>query len=130
MINDRQLRTTWQNRQRPETVSKLDGSLQMLMKHTLAKRVKQLGKLAEVWDRCVPEEIRSHTALESFSRGVLTVVVDAAPYRFQLETLLRGGLRATLAEQFGGPLSRIRLVPGQFASVDIEGHPRYHFPEK
>lgn len=128
-MDDRQLHTTWQNRQIDPRISPVGGSVQMLMKHTIAKRVKQLGKLAEVWDACVPENIREHTALEGFSRGVLTVMVDSAAYRFELETLLRSGLRETLGRQFGGPLNKIRLVPGQFASVDIEGQRRYHFPE-
>ena len=36
-----------------------------------------IGQLAQIWDEMVPGEIRDHTALDSFHRGVLTVVIDS-----------------------------------------------------
>ena len=101
-MDDRQLRTAWQNRQTPDRASHLSAPLAELMKHTLGRRVKQLSPLAAVWDQVVPEDIRAHAALESFSRGTLTVMVDSAAHRFQLELLLRGGLQKLLAERFTG----------------------------
>ncbi|NQU76757.1 MAG: DUF721 domain-containing protein, partial [Planctomycetes bacterium] len=83
--------------------------------------------LAEAWDEVVPEEVRQHTALEGFCRGTLTVMVDSASHRFKLEMLLRGGLQRALAERFSDSLNRIKLVPGRFYSVDLEGQPRYVF---
>ena len=98
-----------------------------LMKYTLAKRVRQLADLAEIWDEVIPEPVRDHTALESFQRGVLTVVVDSASHRFQLKTLLAGGLLKELRARFSGSLGRVRLVPGQFSSVDVAGQRRYEW---
>jgi len=126
-MDDQQLRTAWQNRQPIDSTTHLSGPLGLLMKHTLSKRVKQLGALAQAWDEVIPDPLREHTALESFARGVLTVIVDSAPHRFQLEMLLRQGLHKALVERFAGPLNRIRLVPGQFFSVDLEGFARYSF---
>jgi hypothetical protein len=97
----------------------------MLMKYTLAKKVKQLGRLAEVWDQVVPEEISAHTALESYTRGVLTVIVDSAPHRFSLQMLLAGGLQKILQTHFSGALNKVNLIPGQFHAVDLAGMPRY-----
>ncbi len=126
-MDNARLQTIWQQRQYPERFSQLSEPLSALMKHTLAKRVKQLSKLAEIWDEVVPESIASHTALESFSRGVLTVLVDSAPHRFQLKTLLTDGLMKIIQQRFSGAIDKIRLVPGQFYSIDLAGTARYEF---
>ena len=91
-MDDAQLRTVWLQRQSPPPAYHLGASLSLLMKRKLGKRVRQLSKLAEIWDQIIPRAIRDHTALEGFQNGVLTVVVDSAPHRFQLQTLLNAGL--------------------------------------
>ena len=126
-MDDKKLQTIWQQRQSYDRSSRLDESLSLLMKHTLGKRVRQLSQLASIWDEVIPDEIASHTALESYSQGVLTVMVDSAPHRFQLQTLLRGGLTRAIRERSTGLLRKIRLVPGQFATVDLNGSTRYDF---
>jgi len=96
------------------------------MKHKLGKKVRQLGKLAVVWDDVLPATIREHTALDSFRAGVLTVLVDSASHRYQLRMLLRAGLMTEIRTRFSGPLNKIRLIPGQFSSIDLEtGTKRY-----
>lgn len=126
-MDDRQLRTVWENRQSPHRTGPLAEPVALLMKHTLGKRVKQLGAVARAWDECIPEPLRSHTALESYGRGTLTVMVDTAAWRFHLEMLLKGGLQRALAERLNAPLNKVRIIPGQFYSVDLEGQPRYEF---
>lgn len=127
-MDDAQLRTIWQQRQEPLHASPVGQSLAILMKHTLGKRVRQLGALGAVWDEVVPEDIREHTALESFSRGVLTVIVDSSSHRYQLQMLLTGGLMREIRQRFSGALNNIRLVPGQFYAIDLEtGERRYDF---
>jgi len=103
----------------PDEVPLLAGAIRHLVKHRLAKRVRMIEKVSRVWDESVPESIREHTALVSFSRGTLTVAVDSAAHRYQLETLLRDGLFEAIREQFGGPLNRIRLVPGTFDALEM-----------
>lgn len=124
-MDDAQLRTVWQQRRLGDRAVPLSQPLTMLMKHTLAKRVRQLSRLAAIWDEVLPDPIRRHTALESFHRGVLTVIVDSSAHRFQLQTLLAGGLEREIRARFPGALSKVRLVPGQFLAVDLAGAGRY-----
>ena len=126
-MDDAQLRTVWEQRQFNDRAVPVGQPLAMLMKHVLAKRVRQLSRLAEIWDECVPESIREHTALESFQSGTLTVLVDSAAHRYLLQTLLVGGLLREIRTRFPGALNKIRPIPGQFYSVDLTGSPRYEF---
>jgi hypothetical protein len=124
-MDDAQLYTVWQQRQFRDRTAPISAAVSALMKHDLEKRVRQLCKLATIWDEIIPDDIRDHTALESFQRGVLTVQVDSSPHRFRLEMLLAGGLLAELRKRFSGPIQRVRLQPGQFYSVDVSGEHRY-----
>ncbi|MFP4354811.1 MAG: DUF721 domain-containing protein [Phycisphaerae bacterium] len=126
-MDDGQLQTAWNNRQKIDRGRPLGQPLAMFMKHTLARRVKQVGKISQAWQEVVPEQISAHCCLESFHRGVLTVLVDTAAHRYQLQSLLRSGLQKALQERFAGPLNRIKLVPGQFYSLDDQNQQRYEF---
>lgn len=126
-MDDARLRTAWQQRQFSDRLAHLSEPLTLLMKHTLAKRVRQLSKLGQIWDEIIPEDIAQHTALESFSNGVLTVMVDSAPHRFQLQTLMRGGLFQIIQQRFSGAIRKVNLTSGQFCSVDLRGEARYEF---
>lgn len=126
-MEDATLRTVWQQRQFDDRIAPLGQPLAFMMKHVLAKRVRQLGKLAEIWDSVIPEGISEHTALESFNRGVLTVMVDSASHRYKLQRLLTGGLMKIIRTRFAGALNKIRVIPGQFYSVDLAGSNRYEF---
>ena len=126
-MDDAQLQTVWLQRQFPDRTSHLSQPLNSFMKYVLAKRVRQLSELAQIWDDVIPESIREHTALESFSRGILTVKVDSAAHRFELQTLLAGGLTRELQRRYAGALDKVRILPGQFYAVDISGDRRYEF---
>jgi len=127
VMDDAQLQTIWQQRQPRSRLAHLSGPLALLMKHDLGKKVKQLSSLARIWDEVIPPEIAQHTALESLRRGVLTVAVDTAAHRFQLRTLLDGGLQQAIGRRHVGAINKIRLVPGTFCSTDEAGHLRYEF---
>ena len=124
-MEDKQLQTVWQQRQIDDGIKPLAVPVAMLLKHQLGKKVRQLHELAEIWDELVPDQIAEHTALESLNQGVLTVMADTAAHRFQLESLLRGGLMRMLQQRLGSSLRRVKVIPGQFYSVDIEGRRRY-----
>lgn len=127
-MDDAQLQTIWQQRQPRYRAASVAEPLAMLMKQRLSRRVKQLGQLGSIWAELVPDAIREHAALERFTSGVLTVMVDTAARRFELQTLLRGGLERAIQSRFAGSLRRIKLVPGQFYTVDQEtGAKRYSF---
>ena len=118
-MEERQLRNVWRNRQQTNRICTLAEPLRHLVKHHLAKRVRQIGQLSIAWDECIPETILEHTALVTFTRGTLTVAVDSAPHRYQLQMLLRDGLIEAIRERFSGALNRIRLVPGGFDALDM-----------
>lgn len=104
------------------------GPLTMLMKHEIGRRVKKLSELSVIWDELLPDVIRDHAVLEDFSSGTLKVVVDSPAVRFELQTLLRSGIERELKARFKGPLNKIKIVPGQFYTLDREtGQPRYTF---
>ncbi len=126
-MEDAQLQTVWQQRQFPHRCDPISKPLTLFMKHTLGKRVKQLTQVAGIWRELIPDELAGHTALESFQRGVLTVLVDTAAHRFQLQTLLRGGLEAQIRRRCTCALRKIRLVPGRFYQLDEQQRPRFDF---
>ena len=126
-MDDAKLQTVWQQRQFDDHITSLGQPLALFMKRRLARRVRQLSELAGIWDEVIPDDIRDHTALESFNRGTLTVMVDSPSQRYLLQTLLNGGLTREIRARFGGALNRIRLVPGRFYAVDLAGSPRYEF---
>jgi len=119
-MDEWQLRNVWKNRQPYNRVAPLSEPLDYLLQHQLAKRVKQLGQLAVVWDECIPEFIREHASLVSFNHGTLTAAVDSAPHRYQLQQLLANGLLEALRERFrSGALNRVRVVPGRYDYLEF-----------
>lgn len=128
-MDDAQLQTVWQQRQMHHRYAPIGQPLGIFMKHKLGKRVKQVGEIVAIWRDVIPAEIAEHTALEGLHRGVLTVLVDTAAHRFQLETLLRGGLQQEIRKRFSGALRRIRLVPGKLYQLDEQQRPRFDLPE-
>jgi hypothetical protein len=119
-MDESQLRNVWQNRQPRRRIYPLSEPLTQLMKRRLARRVRQIGQLSVAWDECIPDFIREHTGLVKFSRGTLTVAVDSAPHRYQLQQLLDGGLLGAIRERFpSGALNRVKLVPGRFDALEF-----------
>ena len=118
-MDDAKLRTVWQLRQFDDQIVLLGQPLGQFVKDTLAKRVRQLGELAEIWDELIPAGVRDHTALESLNRGVLTVLVDSAARRYELRMLLDGGLRRQILSRFRGTINKVRLLPGKFDAVEV-----------
>ena len=119
-MDESQLRNVWRNRHPPERISPLSQPLARLVKYTLARRVRQLGRLAVVWDECIPAFLAEHAALVGLNRGILTVAVDSAPHRYVLQQLLQNGLLAAIRERFrAGALNRVKLVPGRFDALNF-----------
>jgi len=65
-------------------------------KQFVAKRQTKLAKLAESWVELVPSTLCDHCALESLSRGTLTVIVDSSSHLYELKQLLLAGLQAQI----------------------------------
>ena len=84
-------------------------------KTSVAKRQANLLKIADRWADFIPPTLNEHCALDSFSRGVLTVIVDSSSHLYELKQLLLAGLQQQLllACKSSG-LRKIALRPGRW----------------
>lgn len=69
----------------------------------------QLGQFIDLWYQLVPTDIRYRSAIRAFKRGVLTVEVDSASVRFELDRRLRDGLTDEIRRHFHGTLRQVKL---------------------
>jgi hypothetical protein len=100
---------------RPATHAPLGPEMVSFFKHSVEKRHTKLAKIAECWGALVPETLNDHCALESLSRGSLTVIVDSSSHLYELKQLLLAGLeqQLLLACKSAG-LRKITLKPGRW----------------
>jgi hypothetical protein len=78
------------------TTSKLGPELIAFFKHNIQKRQTRFAPIADCWTTLIPETLLEHTALESFTRGQLTVLVDSSSHLYELKQLLLSGLQNQL----------------------------------
>lgn len=113
--------------QHPQAAA-LGPSLVGFFKNSVQKRQTKMGKIAERWQQLVPPLLAEHTALESFSKGSLTVLVDSASHLYELKQLLLAGLEAQLllACKSAG-LRKITLKSGRWYEGESpsQGKPRF-----
>ena len=97
----------------------LGPAMVQFFKQSVEKRHTRLGKIAECWDRLIPQTLNEHCALESYNRGSLTVIVDSSPHLYELKQLLLAGLQQQLllACRSSG-LRKINLRPGRWYEGD------------
>lgn len=96
-------------------------------KHSVQKRQTQMSKIAEIWAKLVPDLLNDHCALESLTRGTLTVLVDTSSHLYELKQLLLAGLQQQLllACKATG-LRKITLKPGRwYDDGDTDHKPRF-----
>ena len=93
----------------------LGPELVSFFKQSGAKRQTKFAPVAACWDALVPETLRDHAALESFSRGTLTVVVDSSSHLYELKQLLLSGLeKQIVAACKSTGLRKVSLKPGRW----------------
>jgi hypothetical protein len=93
----------------------LGPQLVTFFKNSVQKRHTKLGQIAECWSRLVPELLNEHCALESYSRGVLVVVVDSSSHLYELKQLLLAGLQSQLLAACASTgLKKINLRVGRW----------------
>ncbi len=97
-------------------------------KRSVAKRQTKLEKLAECWGQLVPQFLSEHCALESLTRGTLTVMVDSSSHLYELKQLLLAGIeqQLLLACKSAG-VRKIALRPGRWYDGDSSGDRRIRF---
>jgi hypothetical protein len=99
----------------PPLAQPLGAEMIAFFKHSVQKRQTKMAKIAECWGQLVPEMLNDHCALESFTRGTLTVLVDSSSHLYELKQLLLAGLQqqVLLACKSTG-LRKIALKPGRW----------------
>ncbi len=84
---------------------------------------KKFGQLAQAWEELLPDELRRHSCLDTFQRGVLRVLVDSDAHYYELNLIIREGLvdrvRALCPRL---SIREIRLVRGTWYQRDEEGN--------
>lgn len=99
----------------PDVPDALGPELISFFKTSVQKRQTKLEKLADCWSQLVPELLNEHCALEGFSKGTLTVLVDTASHLYELKQLLLAGLEKQLLTACGAAgLRKISLKRGRW----------------
>jgi hypothetical protein len=75
---------------------------------TIEKPSEKLALCSQLWLALVPKPLAANTRLVGFSRGTLTVAVDNAIARAELDGTLRRGLLQQLQTQSKGTIYRVR----------------------
>jgi hypothetical protein len=113
----------------PPAPAALGPELIDFFKHSVQKRHTKLAAIADCWPRLVPELLAEHCALEGFSRGTLTVLVDSAAHLYELKQLLLAGLEKQLLLACGAAgLRKITLRPGRWYDDGAAGDRKVQFP--
>ena len=74
----------------------------------------KMAGIAELWQLHVPHKIVQRSRLAAFHRGTLTVALDSATVRAELDSQLRSGLLRTLQMGSKGALFKVKtIVDGQ-----------------
>jgi hypothetical protein len=75
---------------------------------SVSKPADKLDGITEAWQKLVPAPLASRSRLVGLHRGTLTVALDSAPVRAQLDGLLRGGLLRQLQNESRGSVFRVK----------------------
>ena len=74
---------------------------------SVARPATKLDGITEAWQRLVPAPLADHSRLVGLHKGPLTVALNSAPLRAQLDALLRAGLLRQLQTDSRGVIFRI-----------------------
>ena len=104
------LQTLLTNKKSKETraAARLGDVLIPWFEKTIAKPAEKLDGISELWQSHVPAPLLDHSRLIGFHRGVLTVGLDSATVRAELDVRLRSGLLRTLQTASRGSLFRVK----------------------
>src|SRR5688572_19440629 len=112
----------------PEVPDPLGPELISFFKTSVRKRQTRLEKVVDGWSQLVPPLLNEHCALEGFTRGTLTVLVDTASHLYELRQLLLAGLEKQLLTACAGAgLKKIALKRGRWYAGDEQADRRVRF---
>ncbi len=106
------LRNLLQNKRdfRTTPPARLGNVLQPWFEKHVQKPAHQLGPITEIWVASLPAKILDRSRLVAFHRGTLTVSLDSAPVRAELDALLRQGLLQRLQTLSRGAIYRVKTA--------------------
>lgn len=76
----------------------------------LAGLERRIGGAARAWQSVCPAELLGRTSVRSVARGVVTIGVEDASTRFELDRLLRAGAERTFIRACAASVRRVRLI--------------------
>ena len=96
-------------------------------KHSVQKRQTHMSRIADAWAVLVPDLLNDHCALDSLTRGTLTVLVDTSAHLYELKQLLLAGLQQQLLQACkAAGLRKITLKSGRWLDEEvIDRKPRF-----
>jgi hypothetical protein len=99
----------------PKSTELLGPQMIEFFKRSVQKRQGKMTRIAEAWLALVPPMLNDHCAIESFTRGSLTVLVDTSSHLYEIKQLLLAGLqRQLLLACKSTGLRKIMLKPGRW----------------
>jgi hypothetical protein len=98
------------NKANPRTrdAAKLGDVLLPWFEKVVAKPGEKLEGVTELWQALVPERMLKRTRLLGLNKGTLSVGVDSAPMRAELDGQLRGGMLRQLQTESRGAVYRVK----------------------
>ncbi len=112
----------------PRVIPLLGPEMVAFFKGSVQNRQGKLAKIADCWGQLVPEMLSAHCALDSFSRGTLTVTVDTSSHLYELKQLLLAGLQDQLKLACASSgLKKIALKQGRWYDASTDGQRRPDF---
>lgn len=77
---------------------------------SVSRPADKLDGITEAWQRLVPPALADQSRLVGLHKGTLTVALNSAPLRAQLDGLLRSGLLRQLQTESRGAVFRIKTT--------------------
>jgi hypothetical protein len=103
----------------PQDMPHLGPEMLSFFRQSVQKRQSKLAAISDAWSHLVPAMLCNHCALESFTRGTLTVLVDSSSHLYELKQLLLAGLQDQLLIACRSPgLRKITLRHGRWYDGD------------
>lgn len=80
------------------------------IREKISKSDRKLTQLIDLWRELVPEHLQLHAMPTGFRSGTLSVEVNCAATRYEVDRLMRGGMEQTIRSRFNGTFVRVKCV--------------------
>jgi hypothetical protein len=104
------LETLLTNKRNPETrpAARLGDVLLPWFEKVISKPAEKLDGITELWQALVPPNLKERSRLLGLAKGVLTVALDSATVRSELDARLRAGLLRQLQTGSKGAVFKVK----------------------